>query len=243
MAQQASQLATPSGAKVLQIDRRTPERQVLFIAINALKASDADLDATRRAVSDDFDTKVTRQHELDELRETAVSMGVVALFEKITRVVESGVEPSVRFDSDEEEQLGTRLKSLLLDVELYTRRRAANETAIPGKERAVGTARHKVREAALAVIRASDAVAMVMNDLEILQNQVTEKRVALRYFISKDLVSPDDAAEVKRLMKVELPPHPMGVTYVNWSAHAAHIKWAAALERLMVDADAELPTA
>jgi hypothetical protein len=239
MARQASQLATPSGATV---EGRTPERQVLFLAINALRAAEEDLSATRRAVSDDFDAKVALQHELGELRETAVAMGAVALFEKITRAVESGVEPSVRFDSDEEEQLGTRLKSLLQDVELYARRRAANETALPEKELAVGWARHKVKEAALAVIRASNAVAMAINDLEILQNQVTEKRVALRYFINKDLVSPDDAAEVKRLMMVALPPHPMGATYVNWSAHAVHIKWEDALERLMVDADAELPT-
>jgi hypothetical protein len=227
-------------AQVLQIERRTPERQVLFLAINALKAAEEDLSATRRAVSDDFNAKLTRQHELGELRETAVSMGAVALFEKITRAVESGVEPSIRFDSDEEEQLGTSLRSCLLNVELYTRRKSQNETAVPEKERAVLAARHRVKEAARAVIRASDAVAMVMNDLEILQNQITEKRVALSYFISKDLV--DDAGEVKRLMMVELPPHPKNPSFCNWSAHAAHIKWAAALERLMVDADAELPT-
>lgn len=84
---------------------------------------------------------------------------------------------------------------------------------------------------------------MAVNDLEILQNQVTAKRVALRYFINKDLVPPDDAAEVKRLMKVDLPPHPMDSTFVNWSAHAAHLKWEGALERLMADPDAELPSA
>jgi hypothetical protein len=120
---------------------------------------------------------------------------------------------------------------------------AANEVAIPERERAVGTARHRVREAALAVVRASDAVAVAMNDLEVLQNQVTEKRVALRYFISKDLVSPDDASEVRRLMKVDLPPHPMDATFVDWSAHPAHTRWGDALERLMADADAELPSA
>jgi hypothetical protein len=230
-------------AKVVQIERRSPERQVLFHTINALKAAEADLAATRRAASDDFNTKTTRQHELGELREAAVSMGAAPLFEKITRAVESGVEPSIRFYNDEEEQLGTRLKSLLQDVELYTRRGAANETAVPEKERAVGTARHKVKEAALAVIRASDAVAMVMNDLEILQNQITGKRVALRFFISKDVVSPDDAGDVKRLMMVELPPHPTNPTFVNWNAHAAYIKWEDALERLMDDPDAELPSA
>jgi hypothetical protein len=192
-------------------------------------------------VSDDFNAKVAREHALDELREAAVSTGAVVLFEKITRAVESGVEPSIRFYNDEEEQLGTRLKSLLQDVEFYTRRITQNETAVPERERAVGTARHRVKEAALAVIRASDAVAMAMDGLEILQNQVTEKRVALRYFITKDLVSPDDAAEVKRLMKVDLPPHPMDSTFVNWSAHAAHIRWEDTLQRLMADADAELP--
>jgi len=230
-------------AQVLQIDRRTPERQVLFHAINALRAAEADLAATRCAVSDDFNTKMTRQHALGELREAAVSLGATPLIEKIERAVESGVEPSIRFYNDEEEQLGTRLKSLLQDVELFARRITQNETAVPEKERAVGTARHRVKEAALAVIRASDAVAMVMNDLEILQNQVTEKRVALRYFINKDLVSPDDVVEVKRLMKVDLPPHPMDATFVDWSAHPAHIKWEDALERLMADPDAELPSA
>jgi hypothetical protein len=131
----------------------------------------------------------------------------------------------------------------LQDVELYARRISKNETAAPEKERAVGEARHKVKLAALAIIRASDAVAMTVNDLEILQNQVTAKRVALRYFINKDLVSPDDAAEVKRLMKADLPPHPMDATFVDWTAHAAHIRWEDALERLMDDPDAELPSA
>jgi hypothetical protein len=94
----------------------------------------------------------------------------------------SGVEPSIRYFNDEEEQLGTRLKTLLQGLEFFTRRRADKEAAIPVYERAVGESRRKVRLAALAVIRASGAVAMVMNDLEILQNQVTEKRVALRFF-------------------------------------------------------------
>jgi hypothetical protein len=58
-------------AKVVQIERRSPERQVLFHTINALKAAEADLAATRRAVSDDFNTKITRQHELGELHEVA----------------------------------------------------------------------------------------------------------------------------------------------------------------------------
>jgi hypothetical protein len=228
-------------AQVLQIDRRSPERQVLFLAINALRAAEADLDAARRAASDDFNTRMTRQHELDEPREAAAKMGATPLFEKIERAVESGVEPSIRYYNDEEQQLGTRLRGVLQDVELFARRMAANEAAIPAAEWAVGEARRKVRVAALAVIRASDAVAMAMNDLEVLQNQVTEKRVALRYFIGMDLVPPDDAAEVRRLMRVDLPPHPMDATFVDWTAHPAHFRWEGALARLMTDPDAELP--
>jgi hypothetical protein len=163
------------------------------------------------------------------------------MVEKIERAVEGGFEPAIRFFDDAEEKLGKRFKVLLQDIEFYTRRRAARENAIPGEERAVSQARHKVREAAKSVIRASSAVAMVANDLEILQNQVTEKRVQLRAFISMDVVGDDAAAEVKRLMKVELPPHPTFPTFVNWSAHPSYVKWSSVLERLMVDADAELP--
>jgi hypothetical protein len=143
----------------------------------------------------------------------------------------------------EPDKVGARLKGLLQDVELFARRVTSVEAALPAKEDVVSAASRKVREAALAVIRASGAVAMVMNDLEILQNQVTEKRVALCFFINKDLVPPEDAAEVKRLMKVDLPPHPMDPTFVDWSAHAAHIRWEGTLERLMADPDAELPSA
>ena len=82
-------------------------------------------------MSDDFNTKLIRQHALGELGEAAVFMCATPLIEKITRAVESGVEPSIRYYNDEEEQLGTRLKSLLQDVELYARRVTHNETAIP----------------------------------------------------------------------------------------------------------------
>ena len=45
-------------AAVLQIDGRSTERQTLFLTINSLKAAEADLDASNRAVSDDWSAKM-----------------------------------------------------------------------------------------------------------------------------------------------------------------------------------------
>jgi hypothetical protein len=217
-------------AAVLQLDSRTPERQVLFLAINSLKAADADLAATHRAASDDWDAKMIAEGELSTLRTVAPEMGTEPLLRKIEQAVIAGVEPSVRYFNDEEEKFGARLKSALQDIEFYTRRRVAKEASIPEEERAVIQARRKVKLAALGVIRASGAAAAVASDLATLQAALIEKRVQLHFFISNDLV--DDAAALQRLMTLETK---------GWRWHPAALNWSAALEALMVDADAELP--
>lgn len=109
------------------------------------------------------------------------------------------------------------------------------------RERAVGTARHKVKEAALAVIRASDAVARISNDLETLQNEIIRRRFALRFLIGKDLVPEQDAAEIKRRMQTELPPNPVQPTFEDWARHPSHVEWADVLKNLQHDPDYELP--
>ena len=117
-------------AAVLQIDRRGPERQTLFLAQNSLKAAEADLDASHRAVSDDWNAKMSAENELTTLRTVAPDMGAVPLLSKIEQAVIAGVEPSLRYFNDEEEKFAARLKSALQDVEFYTRRRAAREASI-----------------------------------------------------------------------------------------------------------------
>ena len=93
-----------------------------------------------------------------------------------------------------------------------------------------------MKEAALAVIRASSAVALAMNELEIMHAAVITKRVQLHYFLSNDVVDDAEAAgAVKRLMMMTLETQ-------DWRRHPAALKWADALERLMGDPDAELPS-
>ncbi|MGB8898267.1 MAG: hypothetical protein WCC90_02970 [Methylocella sp.] len=214
-------------------ERRGPERQCLFLAINSLKAAQANLDASNRAVSDDFNSKMTAKNELDELRAAATEMGSTPLLDQIEKAVESGVEPlRSTFRSAEEEQLATKFKSCLQSVEFHNRRRAAREAVIPGEEATVERGRRKVRQCALDVIRATDAPAIVANDLSVMQAALVEKRCALHFFISNDLV--DDAPALQRLMVLETE---------SWRRHPAVLKWSAALERLMADADAELPAA
>jgi hypothetical protein len=233
MTQQQAVLQAATPAAVLQIDRRSPERQTLSLRINDLAAAAASLASTNRALSDDFDARCNAENELTTLRTAAPDMGTEPLLRKIEQAVLAGVEPSIRFFNDEEEKFGKRLKSALQDVEFYTRRRAASEARIPDEEMAVVKAQRKVREAALAVIRASDAVAMTMNDLETMQNVIAARHAALRFFGSNDILPADEEAEVKRLMNQ--------AAFVNWDKHPVRLRWAAALEKLMVDADAELP--
>ena len=129
-------------------------------------------------------------------------MGSTPLLDQIEKAVESGVEPlRSTFRSAEEEQLALRFKSCLQSVEFHNRRRAAREAVIPGEELAIEKARRKVRQCALDVIKASDAVAKVATDLAVMQAALVEKRVQLHFFISNDLV--DDAPALYRLMTLE----------------------------------------
>ena len=234
---------TQASATVLQIDtagapqRRSLERQTLFPRINELKAAEADLEGTRRAVSDASDAKWACDRKVGELRKAAEEAGIVPLFDRIMRAVESGVEPSNRFRDQEEEKIATRLKIALQDIDMHSRRITAAEAMIPDMETSVGWARDKVRQAGLAVIRSSAALEAIMDGAETLQNQVTEKRVALGYFLSHDVVSDGDQVEVKRLVRL------MDEGIVNWRRHATYITWQDTLARLMADADAELPSA
>lgn len=114
---------------------------------------------------------------------------------------------------------------------------------MPGKQTAVEQAKIKVADAAKAVVCASDVFHRACNDLEILQREIIEKRVIMRFF---SRVAPVPSAAEKRienLLMPELPPHPKQATFTNWDIHPSFVEWANALARLMTDPDAEIPDA
>ena len=218
-------MAQPQRATVVP-EQRCPERQALARCISQLAAAESDLSFTQDAAHTAQQKKWAAQRALDAIKEEASKQGDGDLAQLMIEAARAGKEITPSALNAASEEVAQRIKVATQEAELFGRASIELELKLTAKATAVEQCRHKLRDAAKAVIVASDAFVRICNDLEVLQAEAIRKRVILRFFLS---VAPAPSAADKRieaLLLPEIPPHPKQPTYENWEAHPSYIEWA-----------------
>jgi len=112
---------------------------------------------------------------------------------------------------------------------------------VPGRERAVERAQRAVRDAAVAVLRESNAFAPLTDELDELQDRVIEKRLALKFLLLCGAVPDDDRQRVESLLNRHAMLPLSNFTPPEYVGHPVTKAWENTLTNLMANADAELP--
>ena len=168
------------------------------------------------------------QRELRELKESAVDADASRASDYIAAVQEGrDIALLDRPGSDRAQRIEEELEALretraLLEAETAARRRDA--------QRAEYCVEQRVEE----VVRASDAAAVLLADLEELQTVVAEKRASLRFLLQRRLLPDDLDAQARTALCVDASGADRG--------HATAVRWQATLDALGRDASAPLPT-
>jgi hypothetical protein len=129
---------------------------------------------------------------------------------------------------------------------------ATCEAAVGGPEYLVGKAEERAAAAADAVLVGPGAVtvAKLLAEAQVVQDDLVNRRVVLRFFLREKIIAPGPEADAVAsfLLSVErsIPgPPPWGkigaVDFQNWDKHPAADPWRAARAALLRSADAVLP--
>ena len=100
-----------------------------------------------------------------------------------------------------------------------------------------------VARAAADVVRSLGAVAQLMDGIEAMQEELTRRRVALKYLQREDLLAEADKERVQKFLRQYILPAGFGcVEYETWDRHPMYRAWKDAREDFMNNPDALLPT-
>jgi hypothetical protein len=221
-----------------------PARSKLAAAIALEAGARCDLRVAEQAAGLAAERCWEAQAALDELRKTVAPSGSLAsdFIASVgagnpcgTAVLErSAVESRAKMTAAENE------------VAVWDETRRECEIAVREKGAAVVTAKERVEKAARMVIAGSGVVEGLLAGLEEMQAKVFNRRVALRYILFSGLngeLLEADRARIETLFKTDRLPAGFNSAYNSgWEQHPVHKKWGAALDALMTDSEAELPT-
>ncbi|MGO9238255.1 MAG: hypothetical protein ACLP4V_30740, partial [Methylocella sp.] len=176
--------------------------------------------------------------KLEELRETNVTPASSAA---VIAGLASGSLDVLELDRPRAE-LRAKIEAVEQQLNAWQSARKVAEEAVPGRERAVEWSQRKLHDAAIAVLRESNAFAPLADDLDELQERVIEKRLALKFLWLHSAVPNDDKERVESLLnKFGMMPL-ANFTPAEFVNHPTTKQWESALVALMADADAALPT-
>jgi hypothetical protein len=132
------------------------------------------------------------------------------------------------------------------DVNVWKQTHEECDLAVRAKRAAVAPAKERVKRAARIVLANSGTITRLMDGLEAMQAEIINRRVALRYILFSGLngeLAEADRARIEDLFKTDRLPAGFNSAYNSgWEQHQVHQKWDAALDALMTDAEAALPT-
>jgi chromosome segregation ATPase len=201
---------------------------------NVLRAAIADAETARRNLDDAHsaarkaeDHVYDAKQRLAALREgNATAAGYPEAF--ISRLADDNELDVLELDRPGAE-CRAKIDTAEQDVAAWRRVHEAAKAAIQDRERHVPILEHRVADATRDVIRNSEAVARLMDGLEVMQQEVGRRRGALHFLMHKQLVAEGAKADVARLLRADC------------DSHDADNAWQSALDALLRDADAVLP--
>jgi len=200
-------------------------RNVLRAAIADAETARLNLDDARSAASKAEDHVYGAKQRLAALREGSANAGIPEAF--LSRLADDNELDVLELDRPAAEcrsKIDTAEQELVAWRNVYE----AAKGAVNDRERHVPILEHKVAEAARDVIRSSDAVALLMDGLAEMQDDVARRRGALHFLLHKQLVADTAKENVARLLRADFDSDPA-------------IAWQSGLDALRHDSDALLP--
>jgi hypothetical protein len=214
---------------------RDPARAKLAAAIALEAGARRDLQVAEEAAKLAAERCRNARSKLDELRnEPPAPSGAFAA--ELTASIVTGNPCTTATLERASVAAGAKLAAAENEVAIWNETRQECEIAVRAKEAAVVTAKERVGRAAREIICDSAMSTRLMDDLEMKQAEVIERRVALRFIWSKGLngeLSAPDNDRMERLLMQDLDglePHPV------------RKKWDVAFEELQSNSEAELPS-
>jgi hypothetical protein len=136
------------------------------------------------------------------------------------------------------------LKKARLDAETWDKTRLACAMVIPERQRAVESAKRKVKTAAAAVVQRAGAVGPLLQGLAEMERAVFERRLALMFLLQKNLLADKDVADVKAVLRSNLLPGiSSSAESYEWHRDPVWVAWSEALAALEKDSAVPLPGA
>ena len=216
---------------------RTEARASLAQAINSHVAAIANLNDARSAASKAAEHVYDARKKLNELRETNIAPASSAA---VISGLASGSLDVLELDRPRAE-LRAKIETTEQELSAWQSARKVAEEAVPGRERAVEWTQRALHDAAVAVLRESNAFAPLTAELDELQERVIEKRLALKFLFLHGAVPDDGKQHVASLLNKYAWQPTDCFTPQECIGHLVTRQWENLLTELMRNADTEIP--
>ncbi len=208
------------------MSKLNPTRQALAEAIAARTEAEKAVEAAVAAENDALDRRIDARRALDELKQLPQDDPAEAYISALASAHDVSVLELQHPASDRAAQQA-RLEQ---QMEFLQETREALRRETSRRRDVAERAEFRVGQAALEVVRSSDAAAKLLDGFEELQREVAKRRASLRFLKAHGLLADDAKERVAELLCVDLSGD---VRRSN--------AWVLALEALTRDADAPLP--
>jgi hypothetical protein len=216
--------------------RANPERENLAAVVSEIAEMEADLAKTRDAA----ETAANNRREAAQLAER-LRAELEGAYNDPQRLVASitageGVETLIASEAASDKQASIAAR----DAELWARAERACQERIKPLEETLNHKHWRVVDAAKAVVRSEADVDSLLDGLEAMQVEVTNRRCALHCLAREGLLREEDKARVLKVVRANwtLPGIPEAG---DWCWHPVYLQWVTALRALEQDPNAPLP--
>lgn len=221
----------------------SPARIALAAAIDALADAKKELKHAQQAAVKAQDERWAARDRLKELETSSADIQPDYAADLIN-AVKSGSTFDPASSGNFAAQQRAKIQRATEELELWQRTAKSCDAAISQRKDAVERAENIVEAAAKAVIvsSADDAVRELMDGIDHLHAELVSRRLALRFLLTKQLISDDDATSVQGYLRLNLLPGGWGsIDYGDWEKHPTQLAWQQAMENLRRDPTTALP--
>jgi len=217
--------------------RRSPQREELARAIDALRRAERAEQANRAGLERADDLVLDAKARLSEAR-SQVDKAREADAKAVGKALKAGTTPA----SNGALQKARRAEEAAAD-HLASAETARDDLkrAVPELDGATKTARQRVEQLANAVIKSEVPAKRLIEEAEAATAALIEKRLVLRVLLGfgNDLiVDEEQKARVRRVLGADMPGALGSVQFQDWSQHPVSVAFAQMRQRLAADADA-----